>query len=160
MGLMFFSDPYKAFANIYQGMTKNGILTFMCFQEPQKNFFQSIFMKSLSNYIDFPKMDPKAPGPFAFASQTYVKDILLKSNFKNIEFEGVETVSYMGKNKTNKEFVDTFMRANPSIASLIKDIPESEKKALKIDLETSYAPYKTSNGFSFPTAIWVVSATT
>tara|TARA_A100001015_G_scaffold203814_1_gene227769 strand:- start:492 stop:1346 length:855 start_codon:yes stop_codon:yes gene_type:complete len=157
-GVMFFTDPIKAFTNIYKSMKENATLTFVCFQEAQKNKLQSIAMQTLSMYLDLPKPQPHAPSPFAFADQSYVNDVLSKSNFKKISCENIEETISIAQEKTKKEFVQVLLRANPTLPMLINKLEASKKEMCINDLENAYQSYKTSEGFSLPTAYKIVTA--
>jgi len=155
---MFFTDPIKAFKNIYKSMKDNGSLTFICFQEAQRNMFQSIAMKTLSAYIDLPKPEPNTPSPFAFADQSHVDNILNKSGFKEVSCENINETISIAKEKTKEEFVQIFLRANPTLPTLMNQLDKSKKLECIKDLENAYQDCKTSDGFSFPTAYKVVTA--
>ncbi len=157
-GVMFFTDPIKAFKNIYKSMKDNGCLTFICFQEAQKNMFQSVAMKTLSVYIDLPKPEPNAPSPFAFADQNHVNTILNKSGFKEVFCENINETISIAKDKTKEAFVQILLRANPTLPTLMNQLDKSKKLACVKDLENAYQACKTADGFSFPTAYKIVTA--
>ena len=84
-GVMFFSDPYKAFSNLHSIAADNGRLAFVCWQAPQKNPWMAIPGQVIRPFLPESEAQPdlKAPGPFAFADPIYLEDILLKSEFKD-----------------------------------------------------------------------------
>ena len=84
-GVMFFEDPYQAFSNINNSLKENGQLCFVCWQNPSLNPWQSLSIQVIKEFLDLPSPPAKSPGPFAFEDKNYIKDILDKSNFKDIE---------------------------------------------------------------------------
>ena len=76
-GVMFFEDPYHAFSNIYKSLKDNGQLSFVCWQNPSLNPWQSLSLQVIKEYLDLPSPPPKSPGPFAFEDKNYISDILL-----------------------------------------------------------------------------------
>ena len=89
-GVMFFENPIVAFKNIYNSIQDGGSLHFVCWTSVMENeFFTSaanVIIKHLNK--EFPKVT-RAPGPFAFSEEKYVKQILNASGFKNIKVDKV-----------------------------------------------------------------------
>ena len=65
-GVMFFEDPYEAFKNIHASMKNGGKLSFVCWQDPTLNPWQSLSLQVIKEYLDMPSPPPRSPGPFAF----------------------------------------------------------------------------------------------
>ena len=89
-GVMFFENPIQAFRNIYNSIQVGGSLHFVCWTSVMENEFfteaANIIIKHLNK--DFPNIS-RAPGPFAFSEEEYVKEILRASAFKNVKVEKV-----------------------------------------------------------------------
>ena len=89
-GVMFFEDPIEAFKNIYHSMQDGGSLHFVCWTNVMENEFftaaADIIIKHLN--MGFPEVS-RAPGPFAFSEEEYVKEILKASGFKNVKVDKV-----------------------------------------------------------------------
>jgi ubiquinone/menaquinone biosynthesis C-methylase UbiE len=87
-GVMFFSDPMAAFANIRRHLRRGGRMAFACWQETAKNtWFPG---PVLARYQ--PPPVPSAgggpsPGPFAFADADYVRRVLRLAGFDEIRHE-------------------------------------------------------------------------
>ena len=92
-GVMFFENPIVAFKNIYSSIQDGGSLHFVCWTNVMENeFFTSaanVIIKHLNT--EFPEVT-RAPGPFAFREEKYVKEILSASGFKNIKVDKVYTL--------------------------------------------------------------------
>ena len=90
---MFFENPIVAFKNIYSSIQDGGSLHFVCWTNVMENeFFTSaanVIIKHLNT--EFPEVT-RAPGPFAFREEKYVKEILSASGFKNIKVDKVYTL--------------------------------------------------------------------
>ncbi len=83
-GVMFFTDPVGAFKNIRQALTDKGRLVFICWQDMTKNAFFAVPGKAAAAYLPPPEdVDPKAPGPFAFAERDYLEQVLERAGFSN-----------------------------------------------------------------------------
>ena len=83
-GVMFFDDPKAAFLNVFDSLKKDSTLSFVCWQSPALNPWQSLFIEAVKKYVDLPSPPPRSPSPFAFMESEYVSSILEESNFQNI----------------------------------------------------------------------------
>ena len=68
-GVMFFEDPFEAFKNIFTSVKGGGKLSFVCWQDPALNPWQSLSIKVIKEYLDIPSPPKRSPGPFAFQEQ-------------------------------------------------------------------------------------------
>ena len=89
-GIMFFENPIKAFKNINDAIQNGGSLNFVCWTNVMENEFFTAAANIIIKYLnkDFPEIS-RAPGPFAFSEEEYVKQILEASAFKNVKVEKV-----------------------------------------------------------------------
>jgi len=84
-GVMFFSDPTAAFANILKALRPGGRLAFVCWRGPSENPHISAPFKAVEHLLPpLPASDPLAPGPFAFADPERVGRILAGAGFGEI----------------------------------------------------------------------------
>ena len=92
-GVMFFGNPIEAFKNIYTSIQDGGSLHFVCWTDVMENEFFTISANIIVKHLnkDFPETT-RAPGPFAFSDEDYIKQILNASGFKNIKVEKVNSV--------------------------------------------------------------------
>ena len=76
-GVMFFSDPVAAFANIRASLKPDGRLAFVCWRPLNVNpWMQAPLQAALPLLPPVAPPDPAAPGPFAFADPSRVRSIL------------------------------------------------------------------------------------
>jgi len=89
-GIMFFENPIKAFKNINDSIQNGGSLNFVCWTNVMENEFFTAAANIIIKYLnkDFPEIT-RAPGPFAFSEEEYIKQILEASEFKNVKVEKV-----------------------------------------------------------------------
>jgi SAM-dependent methyltransferase len=84
-GVMFFSDPTAAFANILKALKRGGRLAFVCWRPPSENPHMTAPFKAVEHLLPpLPPSDPLAPGPFAFADPERVRRILAEAGFGEI----------------------------------------------------------------------------
>ena len=92
-GVMFFEDPAVAFSNIRQQIRSGGRLSFVCWQAlPLNDWAFAPLQAALPLLKEMPATpDPEAPGPFAFADQDRVNQILSDSGWSDISVEPFTT---------------------------------------------------------------------
>lgn len=84
-GVMFFADPFAAFRNLRGQMVGEGRLAFCCWRALRDNPWTALPLEAaLSVLPPPPKPAPRSPGPFAFADEDYVCDILEHSGWTEI----------------------------------------------------------------------------
>jgi len=87
LGVMFFDDPVAAFANLRSATRAGGSLTFLCWQSPRENPWVALPMSIASRFIEIPRPEAGAPGPFAFADPDHVRGILEKAGWADVSIE-------------------------------------------------------------------------
>ena len=71
-GVMFFSDPYAAFANLGKALTLGGRLQFVCFAPIERNPWFTVPLGVVARHVGKPDPSPpRAPGPHAFSCLLY-----------------------------------------------------------------------------------------
>jgi SAM-dependent methyltransferase len=155
-GVMFFNDPSAAFANLRRSLKPGGRLAFLCWQAPQRNAWLSVPMGAIFEVMPppEPQPDPRAPGPFAFADQEYVREILTGSGFREMGIESLELAMPMGP---LDEAVDYMMRFGPAVEALA-EATDAERAAVEAKIRDAFAPFVRDGIVTGPTATWVVTA--
>jgi SAM-dependent methyltransferase len=153
-GVMFFSDPAAAFANIRNAVKPNGRLAFVCWRPFAENHWMRIPMEAGLPFLPpLPPADPTAPGPFAFADPDRVRMILADGGFKAVRIDPFDG-AFGGP--TIDQVLDLTLRMGPLGAALrehparASDVAEAVRRAL--------SRYETPSGVFMPAAIWVVRA--
>lgn len=159
-GVMFFSDPVAAFANLGTALKPDGRMTFMCWQAPAKNPWMSTAGRIVQPLLaaanpDAPAPDPKAPGPFAFADREYVQHILDGAGFSDVIFDVAEASVTLGQ--TVEEAMTYQSQIGPLSRALAELEGEARDAALAAVRET-FEQLMTPDGLVLGAAAWVVSA--
>tara|TARA_B100000959_G_scaffold41207_2_gene41033 strand:+ start:453 stop:1298 length:846 start_codon:yes stop_codon:yes gene_type:complete len=157
-GVMFFEDPVQAFRNISQSIKENGMLSFVCWQEPSLNPWQSLSIQVIKSYLEIPTPPLRSPGPFAFQEKEYVHEILEKSGFSNIKIEDNQQDITMFSGKSLKDASEDYLAINPVVTEMLKDSPESLRSEIITSLMDVFSEYYKDNGLLFPSATWLVTA--
>ncbi|MDR3509484.1 MAG: methyltransferase domain-containing protein [Caulobacteraceae bacterium] len=153
-GVMFFSDPPSAFANIRKALKPGGRLTFVCWRPYLENPWMRAPMEAAAALLPpTTPPDPTAPGPFAFADPERVRGILTQAGFKDIAIAPYD--AKIGGGDIDQTLALAFrvgplgaaLRENPDRAADVTD-------AVRAALES----YVTPEGVLMPSAVWVVQA--
>ena len=158
-GVMFFEDPIAAFRNINKSLITGASLSFVCWQSPALNPWQSLFIEAVKKYVDLPSPPPRSPSPFAFMESEYVSSILEESNFQNIMIEGHEAEVNMFSGRSLSDSVKDYISINPVVSGMLKDSTEQEKTEIINSAIEAFSPYYSAKGLIFPSATWLVTTT-
>ena len=158
-GVMFFEDPVAAFCNINKSLITGASLSFVCWQSPALNPWQSLFIEAVKKYVDLPSPPRRSPSPFAFMESEYVSSILEESNFQNIMIEGHEAEVNMFSGRSLSDSVKDYISINPVVSGMLKDSTEQEKTEIINSAIEAFSPYYSAKGLMFPSATWLVTTT-
>ena len=155
-GVMFFSDPKAAFANLRSALLANGRLAFVCWQSPKENLFMSVAAKAASPFMSAPEpQDPRAPGPFAFAEKAWTTEILESAGFSNISITSLTPSLSVGQNLEEAMYFQA--RVGP-LARAIAELDETVQLQAKQAVSEALLEYETDDGIVIPSAAWLVQA--
>ncbi|MBS1839064.1 MAG: methyltransferase domain-containing protein [Actinobacteria bacterium] len=88
-GVMFFSDPVAAFANLHGALRGGGRLVFACWQELVRNEWMTVPGAAAIAVSGLaPNMpEPGAPGPFSLCDPARVRQVLGDAGFGDVELQ-------------------------------------------------------------------------
>ncbi len=154
-GIMFFSDPQAAFANLRRALAPGGRIGFVCWQPADKNPVMALAARAASARVALPTPgDPHAPGPFAFADGDRTRRILEGAGFASVLVEPVEiAVSIAGDLDEAAGFL---MQLGPAAAAL-RDASPDIALAVRGELRAAIEPYATNGGIVMPAAVWIAT---
>jgi SAM-dependent methyltransferase len=157
-GVMFFDDPAGAFSHLRAALNDDGRLAFCCWQSLKDNAWTLLPFQAALKHIPPPeKPDPNAPGPFAFADQERVKDILGQAGFGEIELHSYNSELRFSEAATLGESVRGLAEVGP-IGRLLMEQPEDVKEKVYTSMAEVLAPYYRDGALLMPVAIWFVTA--
>ena len=153
-GVMFFSDPTAAFANLGRSLQSGGRLAFVCWRPFADNPGMGEPLAAALPFIPAPvPIDPLAPGPFAFADADRVRTVLSAAGFTGIDIRPHDTrigggdVDQALKLALRVGPLGSVLREDPSLVGQVND-------AVRRVLEDHLTP----DGVLMPAAVWIVTA--
>jgi SAM-dependent methyltransferase len=155
-GVMFFADPVRAFANIRKALAPAGRLVFVCWRSLPENLWASEPMAAAMHLLP-PQdaADPFAPGPFAFADNGRVREILADAGFAHVAIEPFDGTMNMGA--TLEEAAAEVLNIGP-LARAAAGLDEETRAQICKVVGCAFEKYATPAGVMLPAACWLVRA--
>jgi SAM-dependent methyltransferase len=153
-GVMFFSDPVAAFANIRSSLQPRGRLGFVCWRPLAENPWMLEPLEAARPFIPpVAPPDPTAPGPFAFANPTRVHAILRDAGFTSIAIDAFD--SCVGGADVGRALT-LALRVGP-LGSALREHPQCAP-AVCDAVERVLSRHLTPDGVLMSAGVWIVSA--
>lgn len=158
-GVMFFSDPAAAFANLRRALRSGGRVTFVCWQKLADNPWMLVPLTVLGKYVPLPPPPPAgAPGPFAFADPERVSGLLLAAGFSDVAFEDVREPFALGGGRLD-DAVEFALEVGPAANALRESGGGEELRAqAAAAIRRALEPFVAKGRLEMPSAAWIVSS--
>jgi SAM-dependent methyltransferase len=154
-GVMFFSDPPAAFANLLRALRPGGRVAFVCWQEVARNPWLGVPMRAIAAHVALPApAAADAPGPFAFADAARTRAILERGGFEDVALAPVATSLLVGSSLD--EAVDFALQVGPA-AALLRDAARDAFTRARDAVREALAPHATREGVPLGASVWVVT---
>jgi ubiquinone/menaquinone biosynthesis C-methylase UbiE len=154
-GVMFFSDPEAAFANLRRALRPRARLTFVCWRAPDQNPWTHVPLAALARHIHVPEIQLGAPGPFGFADDERVRGILRRAGFHDVAFEAVDELVSIGGGELD-ETVELLLELGPA-AKALREAGCGKTDVVRSAVREAVTPYMTPDGVRMIAAAWIVT---
>jgi len=156
-GVMFFDQPFAAFANLRAISAPGANLIFSCFRSLEENPFFGLAGKLVDGGVSLP--DPHAPGPFAFADAERVHGILSDAGWCNVSIVPFDFQMIAGSGEDPvSDAVSYFIRIGPA-ARAISLMDDMAKQSFRMKLEGFVREHLSADEVALGAAAWIVTAT-
>lgn len=157
-GVMFFSEPPAAFANLLKGLRRNGRLHFICWASAEENPWFTVPLEVAKRHLGPPEpTPPRAPGPLAFSEPEYVESILMKAGFRELQIDAVETA--MKSSEPAEQQAELYLKMGPAARLVAAKSPDPVTlEALTADLANELRRHETKDGVELGARVHYVSA--
>ncbi|MDO8391185.1 MAG: class I SAM-dependent methyltransferase [Actinomycetota bacterium] len=159
-GVMFFSDPVRAFTHIRQSLIPGGRLGFVCFGDVGDNPFMLVPVMAAAAHLPMPPMPgPTAPGPFSLADVDRTTGILAAAGFSDVTIlPGPDSVT-LGSADDLSAVAQRTVEQNPmSGAGMMAATPAARAAAVAAAAE-ALAAHVAHDNVVLAARTWVVTAT-
>ena len=157
-GIMFFTDPYAAFAHMRGFLRAGGRLALACWAPLQENPWMLEVRSIVAAHFELPTPPPRTPGPFAFDEPEYLRGILTKAGFQQIEINKWEADLFVDGPGSTPETATDFLMNALSMAQRATDAPEEVRNQVRKELSNRLETFMTPGGVRMPAAVWLVTA--
>ena len=155
-GVMFFSDPVAGFANLRSAARLEGRLAFVCWGPLAENLWATVPVEAARSFLPpEPAADPYAPGPFAFADEKRLVELLQAAGWKRPEITPLVSVMRLGA--TLDEALAQSLRIGP-LARAISELDAGTRARLSEAVGAALQRYQTADGIELSARCWLVSA--
>jgi SAM-dependent methyltransferase len=153
-GVMFFSEPATAFANIRTSLKPGGRLVFVCWRALSENPWMEVPLQAALPFLQpVEAPDPTAPGPFAFADADRVRTLLTSAGFGSVEITPFDAV--IG-GVDIEQTLKLALRLGP-LGRALRERPELSAIVAGA-VRGVLSRYVTQDGVMMPAAVWIVQA--
>ena len=154
-GVMFFSDPIRAFANLRTAVHRGGDLALIAWRSPAENRFMTAAERAAAPLLpDVPPRRADAPGQFAFADSTRVTRILQQSGWAEIDIRALDVVCSFRK----ADLVGYLTRIGP-IGRALRAADAQTRARITEAVLPAFDPYVHGEEVRFVAACWMIGAT-
>jgi SAM-dependent methyltransferase len=156
-GSMFFADPVAAFANVRKSLRSDGRLCIVCWRSATDNPWYLIPVVAAETVVPpLPPSEPGAPGPFAFAAEGRLSQILEQAGFSKVESERVDTPLCVSTTGVG-EAVEFALHAGP-VARMLLGANEDTVLRTRAALERALEPHVRDERVALPASVWIARA--
>jgi SAM-dependent methyltransferase len=157
-GVMFFSDPRAAFANVRRATKPGGRLALAVFRAAGENLWPNGPLEAVRHLLPpIPRPGPEEPGPFSWADPTRVHRILEGAGFRDVSLTPADPVIQLAGDGGAAEAADFVMVLGP-LTRILPTVSEPQREAVRAALEVFFQKNTRSQGVFLPAANWLVQA--
>ncbi|MFD8235454.1 class I SAM-dependent methyltransferase [Streptomyces sp. NPDC059696] len=153
-GVMFFSDPVRAFANLRSTMKDGAGLRCVVWRGAEENPFMTTAERAAAPFLpELPVRRPDEPGQFAFADPGRVHHVLTESGWAGIDIRPVDVPCALPE----KDLVTYFSRLGP-LGTVLPDADERTRAEIVKVVRPAFDPFVQGTEVRYTAACWMVSA--
>jgi SAM-dependent methyltransferase len=157
-GVMFFSDPPSAFANLAANLAPGGRLIFCCWRPVAENAWVTVPMGALHDLLPAaPPAAPDAPGPFALADRNRLAALLEQAGFGQVRITAHDIDVVMSEAGGVDAALAMALQVGPAAAALVEAAQEVRPIA-KARLREALSAHEAGGRVALGGAIWLVEA--
>lgn len=154
-GVMFFADPAAAFAHLRTALVPGGRLAFICWRALDQNPWMAECVRAAFTVLPRPEpQPPDAPGPYAFADDARLRDILGASGFGAISIDPLDHPLDLG---SPDEAVLQMTRMGLAASAFAAASP-AEQQAATAAVRAALEPHVVAGTVRMASATWLVHA--
>jgi SAM-dependent methyltransferase len=153
-GVMFFSDPARAFTNLRGALKSGAALHAIVWRGPADNPFMTAGERAAAPLLpQLPPRRPDGPGQFAFGDPQNVAGILGESGWKAIDIRPLDVECTVAT-----EELERYMTRLGPVGQVLQDVDESTRQRVIAAVRAGYDPFVHGDQVRYTAACWLVQA--
>lgn len=153
-GVMFFDDPFAAFANLRRAARPGAELRLIAWRSADQNPFMTTAERAAAPLLPtLPPRQPDAPGQFAFADRERVEAILRGSGWGDIAIDPID----VGCSLSEAELVRYFSSLGP-LGLVLEDADPATRTRLVETVRKAFDPFVQGDEVRYDAACWWITA--
>jgi ubiquinone/menaquinone biosynthesis C-methylase UbiE len=144
-GVMFFDQPASALARLRAALRPGGRLAFVCWRAPRDNPWAMAPLMATRHALSLspPPADPHLPGPFAFADDGRLRQLLAEAGFVHIDVQRFDAPVVLGASP--RAAAETATQIGPA-ARLAAEAGPGQSRVILDAIERALAPLAAADG--------------
>jgi len=152
LGVMFFDDPVRAFANLRHAAKDGAGLSFVAWRSAAENPFMTTAERAAAPLLpNLPPRVPGAPGQFAFADRERVQAVLEESGWHCIDIRPVDLHCTMPE----RDLIGYLSRLGPVGIALLQADEKTRARVIHT-VRAAFEPYVHGDEVRLTAACWLV----
>ncbi len=158
-GVMFFTEPGAAFANIGRALRPGGRIGWVVWGPAHDNPWLSVPLAASARVlqIEVAVAGADRPGPFFLADRERMNALLRRAGFTDVAVRGLAGGRQIGA-VTAEEDIDAMLDEIGPISEAYNAADDSTRQAAVAAVQTAIEPFRNAGGWRLPGAAWLVTA--
>ncbi|MBP0622010.1 class I SAM-dependent methyltransferase [Cupriavidus consociatus] len=154
LGVMFFTDPVAAFANLRRAATAGAMLHCIAWRGAAENPFMTTAERAAAALLpNLPPRQPGGPGQFAFGDRQLVRSILEDSGWTAIDITPIDVACALPA----RALEDYFTNLGPVGLALRDEDAGTRARVVEV-VGNAFRPYVHGQTVHFTAACWMITA--
>ncbi len=157
LGVMFFSDPPSAFANLRRWLVPGGHFACAVWGPVEDNIWLAATRAAVADAVALPPIDPAAPGPFRYGDAEPLVSLLGHAGFIDVRVTDWRQLLPIGDRLRAPDAARFALASFSSFAELLSDGgPDAQARALQ-SLTARFTPYERNGAVLMPARVHIVT---
>ena len=153
-GVMFFTDPAAAMANIRTAARVGARLRFITWRSPAENSFMTTAERAAAPLLPaLPERDPRAPGQFALSDPELLRDLLSGAGWSRVDVTPVDAECELPL-----EAFDRYVTTMGPVGIALRTAEDHQRARLLAVLQAAFEPFRHGDVMRFEASCWVADA--
>ncbi|MDQ4075571.1 MAG: methyltransferase domain-containing protein [Chloroflexota bacterium] len=145
-GYMLMIEPAKALHETRRVLRPGGRLAFSVFAAPERNPWASLVTRVLVSQGHIPPPDPRAPGIFAMADPTRIRELVAAAGFAEPE---IEEMTLQWRFVDQEAYWQFLLEAAGAISPILRALPPAAQSTVRHQLHEAAKPFYSGDGYDF-----------